>query len=264
MSKYAFTLNYNGKNYHGWQVQPNATTVQGTLENALSLILREKIAIIGAGRTDTGVHASFYVANFTTGKKIDNLPQLTHKLNGFLPADISVFEIFEVPENFNSRFDAVSRTYHYYISRIKTPFFTNISLYYRLNLDIEKMNEACKILFDYEDFKSFEKLHSDNKTSLCKLYKANWKASDTMYVFEIEANRFLRNMVRSIVGTMIEIGRNKISLTDFRVIIESKNRSNAGFSVKPNGLFLSDIQYPDAINQKLEKSRILSKIILTK
>lgn len=259
MLRYLIALAYNGKNYHGWQIQPNAITVQEVLQVALSTILRQKISVTGAGRTDSGVHASFFVAHFDFETKIENVQKLVKKLNGFLKKDIAIYDIFEVHSEFNSRFDAVSRTYNYNISKFKNPFLNDFSFQYNIDLDIKKMNQAAKILFDYEDFKSFEKLHSDNKTSRCAIYEAEWIENHNQLIFRIKADRFLRNMVRSIVGTMIDIGRGKITVNDFRAIIESRNRSNAGTSADASGLFLVDIQYPEIINQKLKIARLKVK-----
>ena len=252
---YLISLSYNGKNFHGWQIQPNAKTVQDELQQALSIILQEKVALTGAGRTDAGVHASFYVANFDLNKKINNEQKLIRNLNGFLKKDIVIYDVFEVKSDFNSRFDAISRTYHYFINKYKNPFTENFAFYYQAKLNIKMMNEATKILFEYTDFSSFEKLHSDNKTSRCKIYEAKWNETPNQIILKIKADRFLRNMVRSIVGTILDVGREKISCNDFRQIIESKKRSNAGTSAKACGLFLSDIQYPESINDKLNNSR---------
>lgn len=262
MYNYVISLAYNGKNYHGWQIQPNANTIQAEIQKALSVILREQIRIVGAGRTDTGVHASFYVANFKFSKKIIDLEKLTKSLNGFLPNDISIYSISNIDNDFNSRFAAISRTYHYNISTIKTPFWSDFSLLHIYKLDVEKMKQACEILFEYKNFKSFEKLHSDNKTSNCQMYEAKWTETENMLIFKIKADRFLRNMVRSIVGTMLEIGRNKVTIEQFRNIIESRKRANAGASVLPNGLFLTDIQYPSEMNDLFQYARKKSKFFL--
>ncbi|MBN2894054.1 MAG: tRNA pseudouridine(38-40) synthase TruA [Bacteroidales bacterium] len=260
MYKYLIALAYNGKNFHGWQIQPNAKTIQEDLQTALSVILRQKICITGAGRTDTGVHATFYIADFDSNFEITDTEKLTKNLNGYLSKDIVIYKIFEIENNFNSRFQALYRTYNYFIAKQKTPFYSDFSLFFPHKLNVEKMNEACKILFDYKNFKSFEKLHSDNKTSNCVIFKAEWKETGNFLVFEIKADRFLRNMVRSIVGTMLDVGQSKISIEDFKAIIEAQNRSAAGVSVLPNGLFLTDIQYPQPINDKLKDVRMNTKL----
>ena len=240
--RYFIHLSYNGKNYCGWQRQPHSLSVQEELEKAMSLLLREPIALVGAGRTDTGVHARNYFAHF------DYTPPLPHnlvnKLNSFLPKEISIKDIFSVSDSAHARFDATSRTYQYFISLGKNPFLYEQSYYLFRSLDISLMNEACKILFEFNDFQCFSKSNTDVKTYICELKEAHWREEEGLLIFRITADRFLRNMVRAIVGTMIEVGNKKISLTEFRSIIESKNRSKAGFSVPGNALFLEEITYP--------------------
>jgi len=240
--RYFIEFSYNGKNYFGYQIQPNQISVQEELEKALSTLLREKIKTTGAGRTDTGVHAKKMFAHFETSQVLSG--QLSHQLNSFLPADISVKRIFEVKDDFHARFNATYRTYEYYISLEKNPF-TQYSAWqlWRRNIDINKMNEACRILFEYEDFTSFAKLHTDNKTNLCKIYRAEWQQNGTDLKFTISANRFLRNMVRAIVGTVIEVGSGKIQPEDMRKVIENKNRNTAGVSAPAHALYLVDVGY---------------------
>ena len=240
--RYFIEFSYHGKNYFGYQIQPREISVQEELEKALSTILREEIKTTGAGRTDTGVHAKKMFAHFDTEQILDeNLP---HKLNSFLPPDISVKTIFKVKDDFHARFDATFRTYEYYISLDKNPFTQDSSWQiWKRNLDIDKMNEACKIFFEFEYFTSFAKLHTDNKTNNCKIYKAFWEQDGTELKFTISADRFLRNMVRSIVGTMVEIGNGKLQSEDLRKIIAEKNRNSAGTSAPPQGLFLVDVGY---------------------
>jgi tRNA pseudouridine38-40 synthase len=242
--RYFLQLRYKGTNYHGWQVQPNAVSVQEVMEKALSTILREEISAAGAGRTDTGVHASFFVLHFDSDK--NNLDQinLVYKLNRFLPPDIAVSKIFRVNKEAHARFSAISRTYKYYISTEKNPFRTDISYQYTVPLDVQKMNKAASILFDYEDFTSFSRLHTDVKTNNCKIYHAEWIRKEEQLVFIIKADRFLRNMVRAVVGTMLEVGRGKLTINEFREIIERKDRGAAGASAPPQGLFLTHIGYP--------------------
>ena len=241
--RYFIEFSYHGKNYFGYQIQPNEISVQEELEKALSTLLREPIKTTGAGRTDTGVHARQMFAHFDTEV---TLPEdLTYRLNSFLPPDISVKRIFKVKDDFHARFDATFRTYEYYIALDKDPFSQDSAWQlWRRKLNVEKMNEACKILFEYEDFTSFAKLHTDNKTNNCKIYKAQWEQKDSELKFTISADRFLRNMVRAIVGTMVEIGAGKTALDDFRNIIEAKNRNLAGTSAPPQGLFLVKVGYP--------------------
>jgi len=245
--RYFLQCSYKGTNYHGWQVQPNAVSVQEVLEKALTTILREQIAVVGAGRTDTGVHASFFILHFEVSVAVSENFDLIYKLNSFLPEDIAVQRFWPVHEEAHARFNALSRTYHYYISTIKDPFATEMSYRYLLPLDVEKMNQAAKILFDYEDFTSFSRLHTDVKTNNCKIYRAEWKTEGDKLVFVIKADRFLRNMVRAIVGTLLEVGKGKLSVDDFRAIIEKKDRGAAGASAPAKGLFLAEIEYPESM-----------------
>jgi len=215
------------------------------------LLLNQNIEIVGAGRTDTGVHASFYVAHFETQTEIESFEKLIYKLNGFLPNDIRIDQIFQVPPTVHARFSATSRTYRYFISYLKEPFFDHISAFVPYELDLELMNDAASLLMEYKDFTSFSKLHTDVKTNNCNILKAQWLEEDGRTLFEIQADRFLRNMVRAIVGTLIDVGRKKITLTEFRQIIEQKDRALAGTSVPAKGLFLTDITYPEPFNSKL-------------
>lgn len=240
--RYFIEFSYNGKNYFGYQIQPKDISVQEELESALSTILREKVKTTGAGRTDTGVHAKKMFAHFETEHVLDD--QFCRKLNSFLPADISIKRIFEVKEDFHARFNATYRTYEYYISLDKNPFSQDSAWqHWRKNLDINAMNEACKILFEYEDFTSFAKLHTDNKTNICQIYKAEWEQDGSELKFTISANRFLRNMVRAIVGTMVDVGSGKIKPEDVRNVIENKSRSSAGTSAPAHALYLVDVGY---------------------
>jgi tRNA pseudouridine38-40 synthase len=247
-TRYFIFISYKGTSYHGWQLQPNSVTVQKLLENALSLILGEEISTTGAGRTDAGVHASFFCAHFDSSSPLLSSDQgLIFKLNRFLPPDISINSISKVHPGANARFSAISRTYKYYISRRKDPFSEGSSWYLYGDIDVDKMSEACYILRQHSDFKCFSKLHSNNKTNICRIYEAVWTSSDKEIVFTIKADRFLRNMVRSIVGTMVEIGYGKMSLPDFEELIKAGDRSGAGQSAPACGLFLSDIEYPEEI-----------------
>jgi len=242
--RYFLQLSYKGTHYHGWQIQPNAVSVQEVMEKALSTILREEIAVVGAGRTDTGVHASYFVLHFDSKNRAIAEGDLVFKLNRFLPPDVAVFSIKKAPGDFHARFSAISRTYHYYISTQKNPFQTETSYQYTVPLDVPKMNEAAKLLFEYTDFTSFSRLHTDVKTNYCKIYKAEWSREEDQLVFTICADRFLRNMVRAVVGTLLEVGRGKLSVEGFREIIEKKDRGAAGASAPALGLFLSRIGYP--------------------
>lgn len=240
--RYFIEFSYNGRNYFGYQIQPRQNSVQEELEKALSVILRKPVKTTGAGRTDTGVHARKIYAHFDTEQVIDDA--LSQKLNRFLPADISIKRIFRVKDDFHARFDAKYRTYEYRISLTKNPFMQYLSWqYWHKYLDINAMNEACKILFEYEDFKSFSKMGADNKTTLCTIYAAYWEQNEEELKLTISANRFLRNMVRAIVGTMVEIGLGKRHPEDLRDIIEAKDRNAAGTSAPAHGLYLVDVGY---------------------
>ena len=247
-ARHFLKLAFKGTNYHGWQIQPNALTVQETLNQALSTVLREDIHVVGAGRTDTGVHASCFWAHFDLSVPIAEPEKIRFRLNRFLPDDIAVYGIWPVHEKAHARFDALSRTYQYQITRVKDPFKREFAYCFFFDLEVKKMNEACSVLFEYQDFSSFSKSNTQTKTNLCEIYQAEWKEQGHMLIFTIQANRFLRNMVRAITGTMLDIGQGKLRVEDFRSIIERKNRSEAGYSVPPNGLFLTHIQYPDHLD----------------
>jgi tRNA pseudouridine38-40 synthase len=240
--RYFIKLAYNGTNYHGWQYQPNATSVQENLNKALQVILNSDINIMGAGRTDTGVHAKEMFAHFDFEASI-NIQSLIHKLNSFLPKDIVIYDIIPVHDEAHARFDATKRTYEYHINTFKDAFLQDKSWYYHHDLDIDLMNEASKILFNHIDFQCFSKVNTDVNTFECTIFEAHWKKENNTIVFTISANRFLRNMVRAIVGTLVNIGLHKISLADFNEIIKSKNRDKAGFSVPAHGLYLTKIEY---------------------
>ena len=238
------TLSYDGTRYHGWQIQPNGDSVQARLQEALSTLLRVSVSVTGAGRTDTGVHARMMVAHFDVeGDPID-CRQLAYKLNRLLPYDIAVSKVEPVSDGMHARFSAKSRMYRYYIHTVKDPFLRAYSCELHYPLDFAKMNEAARMLMTYEDFGAFCKSGADVKTTLCEVTKAEWvQTSPTTWYFEIRANRFLRNMVRAVVGTLIEVGRGRLSLDDFKKVIEGKQRSDAGESMPGNALFLEDINY---------------------
>ena len=243
--RYFIQLSYKGTSYHGWQIQPNAISVQEVVEKTLSTVLRETVEVVGAGRTDTGVHASFFVLHFEVKEELSNFENLVYKLNSLLPNDIAFQKIWPVANDLHARFSAISRTYKYYISTKKNPFRTETSFKYLLPLDIDKMNDASHILAEFEDFTSFSRLHTDVKTNNCKILWAEWEVINTQIIFTIKADRFLRNMVRAIVGTLLEVGKGKLSLNDFRKIIEAKDRAAAGASAPAKGLFLVDVEYPE-------------------
>lgn len=249
--RYFIQLSYNGSRFCGWQIQPNGESVQQLVTNVLQIQLRQTISLTGAGRTDTGVHASFFVAHFDTDEPVANTNQLFMKMNSMLPFNIQVQKVFEVSTEMHARFSALSRTYHYFISRGKEPFLHDFVAFVPHDLDEQKMNDAANCLYGYTDFTSFSKLHTDVKTNNCKIEKAEWRRNGDILVFEITADRFLRNMVRAIVGTMIDVGKGKISLAQFRQIVEAKDRGKAGASALAKGLFLTDIQYPEPVNSVL-------------
>ncbi len=246
--RYFVKLSYNGKNYHGWQIQPNAFSVQETLEKAFTLLLNQKIDIVGCGRTDSGVHASEFFAHFDVINKIDK-EGLIYKMNAFLPEDISIKHFFHLKEDAHARFDAISRSYEYKIFLGKDPFLTDFTWQtHHKEIDVNLMNKAAKILFEYENFKCFSRSKTDVKTYNCTISNAEWKREGQLLIFYISANRFLRNMVRAIVGTLLDIGYGKTSIEEFRKIIESQDRTKAGASVKAKGLFLTKIEYPYKLN----------------
>jgi tRNA pseudouridine38-40 synthase len=249
-TRYFIFISYKGTSYHGWQIQPNSVTVQKILDDALSLILDERISTTGAGRTDTGVHARVFCAHFESiSPDLDARPKLLFKLNSFLPKDISANSLKRVLPDANARYSAISRTYEYYISKVKDPFFENSSWYLHGNIDCMKMNEAAGLLINHSDFTSFSRLHSGSKTNICRIFSAIWEETENRLVFRIRADRFLRNMVRAIVGTMVEIGRGKLNLEGFEGIIIARDRCKAGKSAPAKGLFLAEIEYPEEIFQ---------------
>ena len=245
--RYFIELSYNGSDFHGWQRQNNATSIQQIIEESLTLIQGEDLTITGAGRTDTGVHAKFMTAHFDVKELSEIKNDFIYKLNQLLPKSIVILNLRKVKDDAHARFDAVSRTYLYYISQVKDPFNNSLHYFYKEKLDWDIMNQASKIIMNHNDFECFSKSNTDVKTFLCDIEKANWEINDNGAVFKITANRFLRNMVRAIVGTLIEIGNGKKKIIDLENILESKKRSNAGYSVPAKGLFLSEINYPNLI-----------------
>jgi len=243
MQRYFIKLAYNGSNYHGWQMQNNAHSVQAEITEKLSLLLKEKVSIVGCGRTDTGVHAREFFAHFEASEFQLSDKDLTYKLNNFLPADIVIYNIYKVPNDFHSRFSAISRTYKYYISLVKNPFGEKTSYYFNGELDIDAMNKASLYLVDHKDFTSFSKLHTQTATNNCDINFAQFYRVNNELVFTITADRFLRNMVRAIVGTLVEIGKGKITAEEMNSIIKAKDRRRAGFSVPAHGLFLEKVEY---------------------
>ncbi len=247
MPRYFIELRFKGTRFFGWQIQPGHLSVQEMLETTFSTFLRHPVSVTGAGRTDTGVHASFYVAHFDADNLPFSLTDLVYKLNRFLPEDISLFRIRPVVPEAHARFSAISRTYRYHITRVKDPFLTDMAFRYLLPLNVEEMNKAASVLRRYEDFTSFSKLHSDVKTNICRISMAEWTLSGDQLVFTITADRFLRNMVRSIAGTLLEVGKGKLTVEGFERIIQMKDRCAAGTSAPARGLFLTGITYPGEI-----------------
>ncbi|MDT8400903.1 MAG: tRNA pseudouridine(38-40) synthase TruA [Bacteroidales bacterium] len=243
--RYYLQLSYRGTAYHGWQIQAGSQTIQETLENSLSLILQQQISTTGCGRTDTGVHARYFIAHFDSDTELSQQKEnLIFRLNRHLPDDIEVKAIHSVDSDAHARFDALFRTYEYHIIRNKDPFMSDLAWQRHDYLSITDMNKACDILLKYDDFTSFSKLHTDVKTNKCRITHARWFSTNTGSIFIIRADRFLRNMVRAIVGTMLDIGTGKLSLSDFENIIESGDRNNAGMSAPARGLFLTLVEYP--------------------
>lgn len=249
MESYRYFLHfaYNGSGFHGWQLQPNAHTVQEQLQNALLILTGNPIQLTGAGRTDSGVHARNFYAHFDSAVLLnpDELTRLVYKLNRFLPPSIFIIEGFRVKPEIHARFSAISRTYHYYISRQKDPFSAGLTWKYTTALNVEIMNMAAGIIPDYKDFTCFSKTKTQTTTNDCTIYESYFSYNENILVYHVKANRFLRNMVRAIVGTTIEMGKGNMSIDRFREILENGTRSDAGMSVPACGLFLENIEYPE-------------------
>lgn len=254
--RYFIKFAYNGESFHGWQIQPNAVTVQQRMEEALSMVLRLPISITGAGRTDAGVHAREMFAHFDSPEPIVDKDKIILSLNRLLGKNIAVYDIFPVADGAHARFDAIERTYKYFVTFRKSPFLYPYCWHSPSHLDLAKMNDAASFLLDVDDFTSFAKLHSDAKTNICNVSKAEWKhitdSTDPIFssllnegiVFTVSADRFLRNMVRAMVGTLVDVGRGKISIDEFHDIILKKDRCSAGVSMPANALFLWSVKYP--------------------
>ena len=263
--RYFILLSYDGTQYHGWQYQPNAITVQEKLEEQLTFILKHPTSIVGAGRTDAGVHAHFMAAHFDSATELD-CEQIAFKLNCLLPPDIAIYSIVPVSKDGHARFSALARTYHYYMHLSKSPFCRPFSCRFFYPLDFRLMNEAAALLKQHTDFGSFCKAGSDNKTNLCKISEAQWIQADFhSWYFEITADRFLRNMVRAVVGTLIQVGKGKLSLEGFEKVIQAGDRRASGESMPANGLFLERIRYPRSIfltpnNPILENLNVVAPI----
>lgn len=242
--RYFLGFSYQGTSYHGWQIQPNAITIQEVLEDRMSKLLGDEIKLVGAGRTDAGVHAKLMIAHFDAD--ISDIEKFIYRLNSFLPHDIAVHSLQEMKPDAHARFDAIERTYQYFINYKKDPFKTNLSWHWSFEtLDIKKMNQAADLLLKHDDFTSFARLHTDNKTNICDVRYAVWSDENENLKFEITSDRFLRNMVRSVVGTLVEVGKGKTSLDEFIEIIEKKDRKFAAASAPAHGLFLTQVAYPE-------------------
>lgn len=241
--RYFITFSYDGTAYHGWQIQPHSLSVQEELQKAMSILLRKPMEVVGAGRTDTGVHARKMVAHFDYDEEVD-CPQLVYKLNKLLPRDIAVQQVEPVAEDMHARFSAKSRTYHYFVHKGKNPFLRSYSWQVYGNIDFELMNQAASVLMEYKDFTSFSKVNTDTKTNDCTITEAHWdRVGEDQWCFTITANRFLRNMVRAIVGTLMEVGRGRMTIEQLRRVIDAKDRCCAGDSVPGNALFLVQVKY---------------------
>jgi len=243
--RYFIELAYDGSAYHGWQRQPNEVSIQSTLEDAMTTLLGQSISVVGAGRTDAGVHARQIFAHVDVNQPLDE--NFAYILNQFLPKDIAVKMIHHVKEDAHARFDAVSRSYQYHITTAKNPFLVSHAYDFGKELDIALMNQAADLLLNHTDFKCFSKSKTDVKTFDCHITHAQWTQNGTDWIFYIAANRFLRNMVRAIVGTLLEVGLGKMSLEDFQKVLLSRSRSEAGFSVPAHGLYLTQVVYPNTI-----------------
>ncbi len=241
--RYLIRLAYKGTHFHGWQKQPNASSVQGVLDEKISMLLGEPIETLGCGRTDTGVHAMDYYAHFDATKAIDEA-HLVFKLNHVLPKDIAVYEVFKVDDDFNARYDAEWREYEYWITPTPQPFLQEQAWHHYGKLDVDAMNKAAQLLIGKKDFECFSKVHTQVNNFICDVHFASWEFKNNKLIFTIRANRFLRNMVRAIVGTLVEVGKGRFTEQDVLAILASKNRSEAGQSVPAHGLFLTKIHYP--------------------
>lgn len=246
MPRYFMRLAYHGTPYHGWQRQQNAHSVQEELEKALHTILNEEIAITGSGRTDTGVHAKAQVAHFDSSKRLE-IKRVANQLNGLLPMSIAIDRCWEVAPDAHARFDAIYRSYAYHIHKQKSPFLEGLSYFYRPDLNIEKMNIASQSLLGVQDFKSFSKVKTEVNHFNCEILEAYWEIKNNDLIFNVKANRFLRGMVRALVGTLMDVGREKIDVSTFERIIAARNRGEAGRAVPPQGLYLTEVAYPKSI-----------------
>ncbi|GAA4423228.1 tRNA pseudouridine(38-40) synthase TruA [Pontibacter saemangeumensis] len=241
--RYFLEIAYDGTRFHGWQVQPNALTVQEVLDDCLTKVLRQPVSSTGSGRTDTGVHASQQFVHFDVAQQLVT-EQVLYRLNRILPSDISAINLYNVPDDAHARFDAEARTYHYYITFAKNPFRRHHAWYHSRPLDVERMNAAAAVLLEYEDFTTFSKVKGDTKHYRCTIYEAVWRLQGQELVFTIRANRFLRGMVRLVVGTLVDVGRGKLTVQQFEQIVASQDRSKSSGAAPAEGLFLAKVEYP--------------------
>ena len=256
--RYFVELSYNGGRYCGWQRQRDAASVQETLERALSTLLREPVEVTGAGRTDTGVHAAYAVAHFDVAAPLTDPEHTIYKLNCLLPDDVAVFGVAPVADDAHARFSAAEREYRYFIESRKNPFTRRAAWHYYRPLDVERMDRAAASLLEYDDFTSFAKLNSNNKTNICRIVRAGWEESpEGVYRFTIRADRFLRNMVRALVGTLVDVGRGRYDVEEFRAIVESRDLSRASGGAPAEGLYLWDVAYPAGVFRRGERTRNL-------
>lgn len=245
--RYFIELAFNGTNFHGWQIQPGAVTVQETLNHSIGILVRQPVNLVGCGRTDSGVHASHFVAHVDVQEEIADCHQLAGRLNRFIGNSIRIDRIIRVDPDSHARFHALSRTYHYLISPNKTAFMNDFSWNLSIPLDVEAMNAVCGLFTGRHDFTSFSKLHTDVKTNWCEVYEAGWTEESGLLVFRIRSNRFLRNMVRAMVGTLVEVGKGRLDYSGVKGILDAQDRSKAGMSVPAKGLFLTRVEYAPEI-----------------
>ncbi|MBB6609492.1 tRNA pseudouridine(38-40) synthase TruA [Pontibacter sp. Tf4] len=253
--RYFLEIAYDGTRFHGWQVQPNALSVQEVLDDSLSKILRETIVTTGSGRTDTGVHASQQFVHFDCSQQLDP-QQVVYRLNRILPNDISAYNLYLMPDEAHARYDAFARTYHYHITLRKNPFKRYYAWYHSRALDVAKMNEAANILLKYEDFTTFSKVKGDTKHYRCNMYEAHWQQQGDELTFTIRANRFLRGMVRLIVGALVDVGRGKLTIAQFEQMIASQDRSQASGAAPSEGLYLARVEYPEHLFQNFTQNKL--------
>ncbi|MFD2999760.1 tRNA pseudouridine(38-40) synthase TruA [Pontibacter toksunensis] len=245
--RYFLEIAYDGTRFHGWQVQPNALSVQEVLDDCLSKVLRQPISSTGSGRTDTGVHASQQFVHFDVEEELDT-QQSVYRFNRLLPADVVAKQLYLVPDDAHARFDAFARTYHYHISLVRNPFKRLYAYHHSRPLDVEKMSEAAAVLLKYEDFTTFSKVKGDTKHYRCDMYEAVWRQQGEELVFTIRANRFLRGMVRLIVGTLVDVGRGKLTVAQFEQVVASQDRRQSSGAAPAEGLYLAKVEYPETIN----------------